>query len=389
MIALSVLRDAPWLTASRARAYGMVLSVFLAAAAIWIVLARFQHGGAAHPPADDFLTFHAAGRMVQDGHTDEIYDMGAFTARLSQYADMGQGRLPFLYPPIMLIVCRWIATLPEASAYLVFEALCLLPLLFCLWRLLPRRVPLLPLLTAPALLMNLGSGQTGYFPALAYAGAAVLMPARPGLAGMSLGLLILKPHFALLVPAALAVAGQWRAFFACGATAAALCLLSLLALPAQLWVDYVHQSGLMKFMLEHGTNIKLAVGPFGALRAAGAGLTLAYAAQALCTGAVSLLVLAAAWRRPDGTALVALMASASVLVTPYAMDYDLAVIMVPLAWVARQAAAGGWRPWEKIVLVAAWLLPLYARMTVLLTGFQPAVFVLGVLLVLVWRRVKI
>jgi hypothetical protein len=63
--------------------------------------------------------------------------------------------------------------------------------------------------------------------------------------------------------------------------------------------------------------------------------------------------------------------------------------MVPLAWVARQAAAGGWRPWEKIVLVAAWLLPLYARMTVLLTGFQPAVFVLGVLLVLVWRRVKI
>ena len=99
MKALAILRDAEWLSASRARAYGQILAVALAGCAIWILAARFRHGGAAQRPADDFLTFLAAGEMVRAGHAASIYDMEAFTATLNHYAIMGEGRLPFLYPP--------------------------------------------------------------------------------------------------------------------------------------------------------------------------------------------------------------------------------------------------------------------------------------------------
>jgi alpha-1,2-mannosyltransferase len=273
---LAAVRDAAWLTADRARAYGRLLSVALAVSAVWIMAARFQYTGAGQRPVDDFLTFLAAGDMMRHGQAAAAYHMDAFTAALSHYAVMGTGRLPFLYPPIMLVVCGWMANLPETLAYFVFESVTLIPLLVCLYDLLPKRWAILPIVAAPAVLMNFGSGQTGFFPAAAYAMAAVLMEKRPALAGAALGLLLFKPHFALLVPLALACAGQWRAFIACGATAAGLALASLAFLPVQAWVSFFSQQGLARTMLEHGTNILLSVDPVGALRAAGAPLAAAY-----------------------------------------------------------------------------------------------------------------
>jgi hypothetical protein len=386
MRAVAVFRDAAWLTADRARAYGLVLSMALAAMACWIIVNRFMHAASDHRPIDDFMTFLAAGDMVRDGQAAAVYHMEEFTKALSHYADMGEGRLPFLYPPIMLVLCGWINHLPEPAAYAAFELLALIPLLISLYALLPKRWVILPLLTAPAVLMNFGSGQTGFFPAAAYAMAAVLMEKRPGFAGAALALLLFKPHFALLVPLALACARQWRAFFACGASAAALSALSLLAFPAQVWMNFFNQPSLMKFMLEHGTNILLSVDPFGAMRAAGASISSAYAAQAAVSAMALVLVVTASLRRPPGAAHIAIIAAGSLLFTPYAQDYDLGVALTPLAWMVASAERDGWRPWEKAVTVLTYLLPLAVRVVVITTAIQPAPFVLLGLLVLVWQR---
>ena len=296
----------------------------------------------------------------------------------------------------MLILCGWITRLPEVLAYLAFELVTLVPLLICLWLMLPRRFAIIPLLIAPAFLMNFGSGQTGFFPALAYAGGALLMDSNPIAAGMSLGLLLFKPHFALLVPLVLAASANWRAFFACGATAAGLAALSLLAFPVQVWIEFFNQPGLMKYMLEHGSNILLSVGPFGALRAAGASLPLAYTIQALTAAVVLTLLLIAASKtarhepassqRRSGRGLIALTAAGSVLFSPYAQDYDLSVTMVPVVWLAACALRTGWRPWEKLIAALVYLLPLFARITVLLTHVQPAPVLLLAFFVLIWRR---
>jgi hypothetical protein len=143
----------------------------------------------------------------------------------------------------------------------------------------------------------------------------------------------------------------------------------------------------MKFMLEHGTNILLSVDPFGAMRAAGASIPSAYAAQAVVSAFALVLVITASLRRPPGAAQIAIIAAGSLLFTPYAQDYDLGVALTPLAWMVASAGNNGWRPWEKIVAMLIYLLPLAVRVVVITTAFQPAPFVLLAFLLLVWRRV--
>jgi alpha-1,2-mannosyltransferase len=290
------------------------------------------------------------------------------------------------------------------------------PLLFCLWRMLPRPASTVPLLTAPALLMNFGSGQTGFYAAAAFAGALILIADQPILAGICLGALVFKPHFALLVPFALAASGRWRSLFACASTAGSLCAVSWLVLPAATWPAFLAQAGPTRGVMEHASTSALLISVFGALHVAGVYLPLAYTGQATAAALCILLVVTAgrrtAWRgtasrptasrptashpkashptashnRDNGAGEIALIAAAALCVTPYAMDYDLTVTMVAAVWLVAEAHRTAWRPWEKLAVAAVALLPLFARATVIMTGFQPAPIVLGVFVCMVWRR---
>ena len=160
---------------------------------------------------------------------------------------------------------------------------------------------------------------------------------------------------------------------------------TLLALPVATWTGFLAQAHLARHVLEYSSTAALVISPFGALHAAGAGLAASYAVQALCALACLALAITAARRNP-GAGGIALLAAASLVATPYAMDYDLAVAMVPAVWLIAEAQRHGWRAWEKLTLATLYVLPLFARATVILTGFQPAPLVLAALLVLVWRR---
>jgi hypothetical protein len=100
---------------------------------------------------------------------------------------------------------------------------------------------------------------------------------------------------------------------------------------------------------------------YAALRIWGAPAWAGYGAQTLCAVLILATVAAVAWRRPGGAAEAAVMAAAALLCTPYVLDYDLALCAVPLAWLARRAAHGGWWPWERFAAAAAFLWPLVGR----------------------------
>lgn len=52
---------------------------------------------------------------------------------------------------------------------------------------------------------------------------------------------------------------------------------------------------------------------------------------------------------------------ATVLVTPYALDYDLMLLAPAMAFYVAGAGEKGFAPWEKTVLAALWVMPLLAR----------------------------
>jgi hypothetical protein len=80
------------------------------------------------------------------------------------------------------------------------------------------------------------------------------------------------------------------------------------------------------------------------------------------------------------------MVLAALLASPFLLDYDLMLLAIPLAWMAREGLRTGFRPWEKIALAAAFVLPIASRSIASTLGLPLAPLVIGGLLVLVLRR---
>jgi len=111
---------------------------------------------------------------------------------------------------------------------------------------------------------------------------------------------------------------------------------------------------------------------FSAVRNWGGNLATAYAAQ----GALALLLAASlAWLWHSDAAFelkAAALAAGSLLATPYVLDYDLVVLAVAIAFLARHGLRCGFRDFEISLLAAAWLVPLLSRAIAGATGYRLA-----------------
>jgi len=97
------------------------------------------------------------------------------------------------------------------------------------------------------------------------------------------------------------------------------------------------------------------VTPFGAARLFGLAPSLSYLVQALVTAAMALVV-GWAWRRNPGRNLrAATLLAATLLAVPVALLYDRLLLLVAIGWLVREGRNTGFRPWEKTVLLAAYL----------------------------------
>jgi hypothetical protein len=100
---------------------------------------------------------------------------------------------------------------------------------------------------------------------------------------------------------------------------------------------------------------------FSAVRMWGGSVDMAYGAQltlalALVAGLVWL------WRSAASFDLKAAgLVVASLLATPYMLDYDLVVLAVAIAFLARHGIREGFRDWEVTLLAFAWVAPLVTR----------------------------
>src|SRR5262249_62412126 len=83
----------------------------------------------------------------------------------------------------------------------------------------------------------------------------------------------------------------------------------------------------------------------------------------------------------------AILATAIPLAAPYCLNYDLAVLVLPLAWLADEARRTGWRHGTAVVFTLVWLVPVVGWLLAGRAGFLPTPLVLLLLLVLLCRRV--
>jgi alpha-1,2-mannosyltransferase len=226
-----------------------------------------------------------------------------------------------------------------------------------------RDLWLLLALAYPAVFINLGHGHNGFLTAALIGGALVQLDRRPVVAGILIGLLAYKPQFGLLIPLVLAVSGRWRVFAAAALTVAALALAVTLAFGLDVWSAFFASTGFTRrIVLEQGgTGWYKIQSVFSLVRMWGGSVPLAYAIQAAVTlGAAG--ALAWLWRTRAAFALkAAALAIATVLATPYVLDYDLMLLAPAIAFLTADGMRRGFGPYEKTMLAALWLMPLVAR----------------------------
>jgi hypothetical protein len=236
--------------------------------------------------------------------------------------------------------------------------------------------------------VNLGHGHNGFLTAALFGFALVSLDNRPILSGVLFGLVAYKPQFGLLIPLVLAATGRWRAFFAAAGTVAALVIVTTLVFGMDTWrAFFAFATYTRTVVLETGeTGWHKIQSVFSWARMWGASVPLAYAIQ----GAVTLGVAAALvwlWRSPASFPLkAAALCLATVLATPYSLDYDLMLLAPAIASLVLDGLARGFGPYEKTALAVLWIAPLIARGVAQATLVPLGVIAMLIMFALVIRR---
>lgn len=312
---------------------------------------RFFHLG-------DFSMFWAAGRLAAAGHAAAAYDWTA----IRQMQPFGGGA--FFYPPLFLLALVPFGMLAFPVAAIAWALATLAIYLAAMRRVLPGATALFAALAAPPVLFNLMLGQVDLLLAGLFAGALAVLDSQPVAAGVLIGMMACKPHFGVLLPLFLAVTGRWRVFASASLTVAALALLALLLFGAAPYAAFARMLAAANGALSHRgslaewwswTNLESLLGVLHMLGVGGAAAWWGQVAFAAATAAAALWF--AAGGAPDDRKFAAL-AVAVFLVPPYSTPWDLAMLTVAFAFLARDFLANGSRRWERILLAAAYLFPL-------------------------------
>lgn len=274
------------------------------AAAWWVV--------GLHLGPRDFSVFYLA------AGPGPIYDP-TWIARLENHP----GVWAFAYPPTFLLILRPLHLLPYVIAFSLWVAASAVLFVEAAGRL--SRLPWV-LLLMPVAVYGAFLGQTPMFIGGLVVLGMTLLDA-PLAAGALFGLAFaIKPQVMLLLPIALAMSGHWRVLLAMGATGVALCAASLILGP-ELWVQWVRcLPGFVAINQSAATIPAINVPP-------------------AFIPAVAILSLVALWltRRADVSLRLLVLIGGSLLLSPHAVEYELAMLLPPLLGLAYRWRRLVWR----------------------------------------------
>jgi hypothetical protein len=250
----------------------------------------------------------------------------------------GDGFLPWTYPPPFNLVLAPLGLLPLGVAYVLFVGATAAAYLLVLRRIAGAHLPLVLMAILPVLVVNLSCGQNGFLSGALLGAAALLLMAQKSLAGIPVGLMVIKPHMA--VPFALLAFGRWRFAGVALGLALALCLAATAAFGPGIWAAFLGGVSEAKTFLAEGQYLLFRmISAYATARSFGLPAGVALAAQIISAAlALGLVAQALARGRPLREAL-GLAALAAPFISPYAYDYDLTIFGIGLALLMPALAA--------------------------------------------------
>jgi hypothetical protein len=383
-------RKRHWLNSERLWLYPCAaLACYVAAVLSYLVRVVWLHTGEPLGPiALDYVAFWSGSHLALQGHAIDAYDVGKITAVETAALARSVGILPWLYPPMYLLLVYPLALLSYRLSATVFLGLTLLGFVGVCYATLPNRRAALIALAFPGAALVLTAGQNGLLTACFIGSGLVLLRRHPLLAGVSFGLLCVKPHFAVLIPLALLCSKSWRALAATAATALAMFAVSVWAFGTATLMAWVNNMGLIAGYVDSGQATLARIPTFFAMaRMLHVPTSLAYSLQAV-SACVAALAVVYAWKRPCAFELrAATLVCASLLVSPYLFDYDLTWYGILIVWFARYAIANGFQRGEREWLALLWIAPFAGVALISHLNFQFLPLITAASLAMVLRRI--
>ncbi len=281
----------------------------------------------------DFDAFYVAGLMANEGRAAEAYQATEMLA--AQEAFTGTTSfMPWAYPPPYTLLVKGLARLPIGYAYLLFTWTSFIFYLLVLRRIAGDRLPGVLIAILPTIVLIMRTGQNGFLTAGLVGTFLLAFNQRRAVAGVPLGLMIIKPHLAAGIGLLALLGRRWMAMAIAAAIVLAAALAATAAFGLGIWEAF--RGG----MSEAGQFLVLGYYPlfrmislYAAVWASGGPVALAFAVQAIgALAGIGLLLYV--WSRNFAPRFVAAAACAtSLFVSPYGYDYDLPILGLGLAFV--------------------------------------------------------
>jgi len=371
------LREANWLNAERTRLY----AVMLVLAFLGMLIANYLK---IPSTGSDFQAFWSAARIMAEHGPAAAFDLD-LQRQVQQQAGFDE-MIAYVNPPPFLLFVFWLAVLPFGAAWIAWTSVTFAVWFFAMHREYKGDLTL-PLLAFPASLLSASHAQNGFLTGALLAGAVLMLRRSPWLAGVLLGMLVIKPHLALLAPFWLLARGEWKAIAGGALGAAGMILLSLAAFGPATWLAYPEVFEVSRVLMAQGPGefwLRMTT-PYAVFRYY-ASPELAMGVQALITLTLLALTMIFARRTRDSLASGALMLAATAVASPYLFSYDLPFLVVSVFWLITDGRARGWRAYEKLLVLSLYFSPLATRAVALPLEINLMPLPALAMVALIWNR---
>lgn len=297
----------------------------------------------------DFANYWLSGRLALGGDLSPLYQQETHQAALeAAFRLEALETRSWSYPPHLLLFTWPLGLAPYSLAYGLFMLATAAWFLFAVRSTLSKlgdtasrgAFPLVAVLLAPFLCLQLIAGQNGFFFGAAMLQALVWRGARPMAAAAMIALLTMKPQLGLLVPALLLIERRYAVVGWAAVMSAALVGLSALIFGWEPWHAFFGETlPYQRFVTAHWDGLFLYMMPswFASLRAAGVAYETALLAHGVIVLPLVAACLAAMWKTSDGGARTRLLLAGTFVATPYGFNYDLgALLAVAAVWIVAQ-----------------------------------------------------
>jgi hypothetical protein len=342
---------------------------------------------------NDFFVFWVAASLSTSGKAALIYDFSFFKAALESITG-GPFPVAWFYPPTFLLILFPFSLLPFLAALVIWLSATIFCFVLVMRRIAPHHTTVWLTLAYPATLLNIGYGQNGLLSAALIGGGLFLINESPFIAGTLFGLLTYKPHIAFLLPIAFLAGRQWKVLIAFIISSITMVLLSVVTWGLDTWTAFFHNIPLSARFLEPGFQgwiqdwHKMA-SIYSAILLIGFPEQVAFIVQVAVMLTVTVII-SLIWFKNSSISIsmrASTLTLGVLLFTPHLLEYDLAILALPIAWISWDGHTKGWLSGEKCVLFISWFTPLLSILLLKVSDLQIVPIVLVLMLCLTLRRI--